>query len=127
MAFVTDTANKILDKILRNTDFTPATTIYTSLHTADPGNTGTAECTGGSYARLSTTFSAASGGATANTADLNFTGMPACTVTHVGLWSAVSAGTFWWGGALTASKTVGAGDTLKIAAGDLDVVLTVNA
>ena len=124
MAFTTVTANKIIDKILRNTDFTEATSVYVSLHTDDPGQTGTNEVTGGSYARQSVTFSAASSKATANTADLLFASMPSATVTYVGIWDASTSGNFWWGGALTASKTVSAGDTFKIPSGDLDVTLT---
>lgn len=124
MAFKTTTANKILDKVLRNTDFTPATTLYVSLHTADPGETGASEVTGGSYVRQAITFSAASAKATTNTADLLFASMPSATVTHVGLWDASTVGNFWWGSALSVSKAISAGDTFKIAAGDYDVSLT---
>lgn len=112
--------NKILDKTLRNTDFT-VTTVYVSLHTADPGETGASELTGGSYARQSASFDAAASGATANSGAINFTGMPAATITHVALWDASTAGNCLWSGALTASKTTNSGDTFQIAAGDLDV------
>lgn len=114
--------NKILDKVLRNTDFTVATP-YVSLHTADPGETGTSEVAGGSYARQSAAFDAAASGATSNSGVLNFTGMPACTVTHVAIWDASSAGNCLWTGAATASKTYGAGDTAQVAIGDLDVTI----
>ena len=124
MPFTIATANKILDKILRNTDFTASTTLYASLHTADPGESGTSEVAGGSYVRKVIAFNAASSKATTNTATIDFEGMPVATVTHVGLWSASTAGTFWWGGALTASKTTASGDTLRIAASDFDVTLT---
>lgn len=124
MAFTTDTGNKIIDMILRNTSFTPATTLYVSLHTADPGNTGASEVTGGSYARQTITFSAASNKTTTNIADVTFANMPATTVTHVGIFSAVSGGTFWWGSALDTQRTTTAGDTFKINAGDFDVALT---
>lgn len=124
MAFLTTTANKLLDKILKNTDFTPASSLYLSLHTADPGQDGSNEVSGGSYARKSVAFDSAASKATQNTADVEFTGMPSATVTHVGIWSALSGGTLWWTGALSASKTVGAGDSLKFPAGDIDVTLT---
>ena len=114
--------NKILDKVLSNTDFT-VTTVYVSLHTADPGETGGNEVSGGSYARQSAAFGSASAGTASNSATLSFTDMPAATITHVGLWDASTAGNFLWGGALTASKTTNAGDTFQIAAGDLDVSL----
>jgi hypothetical protein len=123
MAFITGTANKIIDKVLRGVDFTAATVWYVSLHTALPGDTGTSEVTGGSYARQSVTFNAAGTKATTNAAVLTFATMPAATVTHIGIWGASSAGTIWWQGALSAPKTVGAGDTFQIAAGDLDIAL----
>lgn len=114
----------IINHMLRNAAFTPVATIYTSLHTADPGETGASEVTGGSYARQTVTLSAASGGgATSSTNQLDFTNMPAVTVTHVGIWDALTAGNFYWGGALTTSKTLNGGDTFRIATGDLDITL----
>jgi hypothetical protein len=115
--------DSILEFFLRNDadTFTPAATIYLSLHTADPGETGADECTGGSYARQSIAFGAASSGAVANTGAISFTGMPAATVTHVALWDASSTGNCYWSGALTAPKTVGAGDTVSFAIGEVDV------
>ena len=124
MSFLTATANKVLDKILRNTDFTPATTVYLALHTSDPGGTGANEVTGGSYARQAIAFDAAATKHTQNSAQIDFTGMPATTVSHISLWSLASGGTEWWEGALTASKTTAAGDTLRFPAGDVDVDLT---
>lgn len=114
---------KILDKTFRNTDYT-VSGVYISLHTADPGETGASEATGGSYARQgATTFAVAASGATENSGAINFTGMPAATITHVGCWDASTSGNFLWGGALTASKTTNSGDTFTINAGDLDVAL----
>jgi hypothetical protein len=114
--------DELLDAVFSNGSFAVAT-CYISLHTADPGETGADECTGGSYARQQAAFDTASGGATANTDQEEFTSMPACTITHVGVWDAVSSGNFLWGGALSASKVVNSGDTVRIAAGDLDVTL----
>jgi hypothetical protein len=115
---------KILNKVFRGVDFT-VSSVYVSLHTGDPGETGTAEVTGGSYARAIATFDAAANpaGTTQNSANLQFTNMPASTITHVGLWDASSTGNFLWGGALVASKTLNAGDTFQINTGDLDITL----
>ena len=124
MPFTTATANKLIDKLLRNTDFVHPTSLYVSLHTADPGQTGTNEVTGGSYVRKAVTFTAGALKASANSGDVEFTGMPTITVTHIGLWSASTGGNFWWGGSLTVSKALTAGDTLKIPTGDLTVTLT---
>lgn len=117
--------NKILDHILRGVSgaWSAPATIYVGLHTADPGETGANEVNGGSYARQSASFSAAANGATANTDAINFTGMPAVTITHVSLWDAATNGNCLWSGPLIASKTTNAGDTFQIPAGDLDVSL----
>lgn len=123
-AFDTQVANMFLEELLRNNPQTWPTTIYVSLHTADPGEDGSNEATGGSYVRKVGTFDAAASKATTNSADISFTSMPGCTVTHAGLWTAESGGTFLWGGALAASKVVNSGDTFKLPQGDLDVNLT---
>ena len=117
--------NELLDALLNNGSFAGGATVYVSLHTADPGEDGANEVAGGSYARqASGGFAAAAGGTTDNDAIIDFTLMPAETMTHVGIWDAVTAGNFLVGGALTADKTTNAGDTFRIAAGDLDVTLT---
>lgn len=115
--------NKLGDT-LRNTSFTVAQA-YASLHSADPGETGASEISGGAgpYIRKAVTLSAFSSGASSNSAQLEWTGMPAVTLTHVGLWDAESAGNFLWGGALAASKIINAGDTFQIPIGDLDLSL----
>ncbi len=116
--------NKLLDHVLRNTAYSQPATVYASLHTADPALTGANEVTGGSYARQAAAFNAAAAKATANSGTIDFTGMPAATITHVGLWDALAAGNFLWGSAVTANKTTEAGDTYQIAIGDLDATVT---
>ena len=93
---------------------------YVSLHTADPGGSGTSEATGGSpaYARKAITWAAWSSGASSNTNALIFD-VPAGTYTHVGYWSAVSAGTYYGSRACTSQTFSGQG-TYTIAIGDLD-------
>jgi hypothetical protein len=114
--------DELLDAVFNNGSFAVATP-YVSLHTGDPGETGTSEVAGGSYARQSGSFAVASGGSCDSDAVLTFADMPAETVTHVGVWDAVSGGNFLWGGALTASKTTNAGDTFQIGSGDLTITL----
>ncbi|WHT21009.1 hypothetical protein N8J89_08060 [Crossiella sp. CA-258035] len=83
---------------------------WISLHTADPGTTGTAEVTGGSYARVQTTWgAAASGSRVGSQAVIN---VPAgTTITHWGIWSASTSGTFYYSGTLPASETFGSAGT----------------
>ena len=122
--FKTTAANAILDKILRNTDFTPPAALFMSLHTADPGETGANEVAGGSYARQSIAFAAAAAKHADNSGIISFAGMPACTVTHIGLWTLASGGVFWWAGTMSVNKSPAAGDTLQFAIADIDVNLT---
>lgn len=124
MPFTEATAHKVLNKILRNTDFTHPTALEVSLHTADPGATGANEVTGGSYARQSVTFEAPVSKTSDNTANLEWTGMPACTVSHVGLWDTEATPNFWWAGSVTVPKTLEAGDAFRVNLGDLDASLT---
>jgi hypothetical protein len=116
MTFGTAYANTLLDAALDGA--------YVSLHTGDPGSTGANEVTGGSYARQVPTYSAAASKEKPTSATCDFSGMPACTVTHVGAWTASSGGTFRIGGALTESKVVGSGATFRFSSGDLKGQLT---
>lgn len=85
------------------------TTIAThvSLHSADPGSTGTSEIT--AVGRKAATFAVGTDGDLDLTGVLNFTGgTPNAACTHVGLWSAGSGGTFRGGFALTGDQTLNA-------------------
>jgi hypothetical protein len=110
--------------IMRNTSVT-GFNAYVSLHTADPGNTGTSEVTGGSYARQLAGFGAPADDsgvrAITNGANVDFTGMPAATVTHFAIWDAATSGNPLYKEALTASRTTLAGDTVRFATGQLKV------
>jgi hypothetical protein len=88
---------------------------YISMHTADPGTTGTSEATGTAYARGSSTFPAASGGTGSTGGQASVTARTGSTTaaTHVGIWTAVSAGTFICGIALSVTENFStAGGTL---------------
>lgn len=125
--------NEILDHIFGAAAYTAPATVYVSLHTADPGDTGASEASGSGYARKdvtnnATNFPAASGGAKANGTAITFaqaTGnwSSSANMTHFGLWDAVTAGNFLGGGALAVAKPVLNGDTPSFAIGDLDITL----
>lgn len=112
----------ILDAVFNNVSLALATP-HVSLHTADPGETGANEVAGGTYVRQAAGWDPAGSGAVVLDGALDFTLMPAVTVTHVGIWSASTAGTFVWGGALSASKVVNAGDTFHFNDGAITVTL----
>jgi hypothetical protein len=112
----------LLDHFLGTTAYTAPSAVYVALYTAAPTDAGGGtEVSGGSYARQSAAFDAASSGATANTSNIDFSNMPACTVTAVGVFDASTGGNLLVHGTLSASKSVDAGDILRIAAGDLDI------
>lgn len=81
-----------------------ATGSWISLHTSDPGTTGTGEATGGSpaYARKQTTWTAGSSDGVVNGSAVNFD-VPAGTYGWIGVWTASTAGTFVGGFALSSS------------------------
>lgn len=86
---------------------------WISVHTSDPGTTGTSEATGGSpaYARKQTTWTSSTGGVVNGsqvTVDL-----PAGTYTYIAVWSASTSGTFIDKAAIT-STTLGAQGQLLI-------------
>lgn len=108
--------NRVLDAVFNGLSLS-VTTAYLSLHTADPALTGSNEVTGGSYARQTIATASASGGSVANTGVIAFDDMPAVTVTHVGVWDALTVGNFLYGKNVSASKTYGAGDRAEVAIG----------
>lgn len=103
---------------LRNTSLAVAN-VYIKLHIGDPGEDGTGNAAG-EATRQVVTFAAASGGSMASNADATWTNVSTTeTLSHVSLWDASTAGNCLWSGALTASKSVTAGDTFTIASGAL--------
>lgn len=117
--------NKVLDHVLGTTSYTMPST-YLALFTVAPtDSTAGTEATGGSYARqsLSGLFNSASGGAASNNANIDFAGMPACTIVAIGIMDNSTGGNLLVHGTLTANKVLDAGDTLRIASGDLDITI----
>lgn len=121
---------EILDHVLGGADYTRPATVYVSLHTSDPGETGTNETSGTDYARKSVTnndtnWPAASAGNKSNGTAITFatpgSGGWSSPVTHFGIWDASTNGNFLFGGALSVSKTINQGDVVSFGVGDLDV------
>ncbi|MBO88194.1 MAG: hypothetical protein CMP14_01620 [Rickettsiales bacterium] len=116
---------KVLDHILSTTAYTMPSGIYLALSTGSFGEdaSGT-ELSGNAYARQGdVAFSAASGGTTSNSANIEF---PAATgswgsVSHWALFDASSSGNMLIHGAFSAAKTITTGDILRVNAGDLDI------
>lgn len=121
----TTAENRALDWILGLASTAPTTPLKVALVTAagTDGAAGT-EVTGGSYARQNLAVAAAVNGATSNSADLVWTGMPAATVVGVEVWDNAGTPVRLWYGALTASRTVAAGDELRLPAASLTFSLS---
>ena len=114
--------NKLIDHFLGTTSYTMPAAVYVGLFTVTPGEAaGGTEVTGGSYARQAATFTGAASGATSNDTNIDFTGMPAATTVAIGIFDASTSGNMLLYGSLTVNKTTDAGDTLRIATGDLDI------
>lgn len=121
-------ANKMLDHIFGVASYTtPGTSIYTSLHTVDPGLTGASEVSGNAYARVQVTaWDSPTDGATANTNAITYpTPTPSDwgTITHKGIWDAASGGNFLIAANLDASLVTASGTAPVDNAGEFDVVV----
>ena len=119
--------NAIINATLRATTFTSPSTIYVSLHTADPTDAGTGtEVSGGSYARKTVTFGAPSNGVTSSNADVTFDTATANwgTITHIGLWDALTTGNLLYHTALDIPKVIDTNDIFKINSGALTVTIS---
>lgn len=116
--------NEILDHILGTGAYTMPTTVYVGLSTGsfNDDNSGT-ELSGSNYARESISFGAASSGTASNDAAVEFNAATGSwgTVSHFGIFDALTSGNLLIHGALTAGKLIETGDILKIAIGDMDI------
>lgn len=129
MAFSQYLADEILDWIKGGAFPSALSNVYISIHTADPGSTGgAADATNtvtGSANRASIASSAftAPANATGGGREISNTGVvlitanavngSAQTITHFGVWDAVTAGNFLASGTLTTPVTVQSGDTVQ--------------
>jgi len=128
MSFSNFLETEILDHVFAGNAYTAPSTIYLSLHTANP----TEDASGGGeistsnsgYGRQTAAFSVTNNQATTsaavewNTATSNWG-----TITHIGVWDASTSGNMLAYSALTDSKTVNSGDVIRINAGQLTISL----
>jgi hypothetical protein len=119
-----------LDHVFAGSAYTAPTTLYVGLYTTAPTDSGGGtEVSGGNYSRVavtpSSTFAAATNGATTNTATITFPTASANwgTVVAFGIFSLSTAGDMLAYADLTLSKQVQNGDTASFAIGDIDITL----
>jgi hypothetical protein len=125
---------EIMDHIFNGSDgagsvYTPPATIYLSLHTADPTDTGSLanECTGTAYVRKAIAFHAAATRAIQQDGVVTFTqaGGAWGTITHWGICDAETEGNMLAYGAFAVQKTIVTGNTASVA--DSEVIITATA
>lgn len=137
MSFTNFLEQKVLEHVFRNVAYTSPTALYVGLFTTTPSDsTAGTEVSGGSYARQTVAFSFTSGdpSSVTNTAQITFPTSTASwgTVTHAGIYDALTGGNFLAYAELTLSsdfatsnpKTIATGDIFRISAGNLQVRLT---
>ena len=122
------TANAVLNAYWNQTNITAPTAIWLQLHVGDPGANGTANVAAETTRKdVTAVFAAASAGAVTSDTAVTWTSVAGTEdFTHWTLWSASSAGTFYWSGTITANAVV-AGDTFTFPIGDLDISITTGA
>lgn len=117
--------NQLLDALVGTSAYSVTTPIKLALMTANGSDSapGT-EVTGGSYARQTIAFDAASSGSIANNAAISFTGMPSCTVVGIEIWDSAGSPKRLAYGPLTNSRTVTSGDTVQFASSAVTLSLS---
>lgn len=114
----------VLNAICNNSSFAVAQ-VYVSLHTADPGDaSGANELTDSGYARKASSFGAAvsPGGTCANDAEVLGNAIADAgpfSVSHFGIWDAVSGGNYLGSAALATTKVFSQGDVPRFPVGAL--------
>ena len=127
--------NKVLDHVLTATAYTAPSTRYLGLFTNTSGQaaanleagtlTDEVSTSGTGYSRKAVTFAAASGGTSVTNATVTFDAATANwgSITHVAVMDAATGGQVLFWGAVTTSKTIEAGDTFQVTAGNLTISL----
>jgi hypothetical protein len=113
-------ANQWLN-MLKATAFTAPAATWVELHTGDPGASGTANVSVGSTTRLQVTtanWNNAASGSISMAASIGpwTNGGTSETITHIAVFSASSAGTFYFSAALTSSQAWASGNTFTLTA-----------
>jgi hypothetical protein len=101
-----------------------ASVAWVSLHTDDPGVSGSAEVTGGAYTREGATWAAAASASVSISASVVFDVPGSTTIDHLGYWSASSGGTFFGSRALDTAQTYATAGTYTIAVGNITESIT---
>lgn len=120
MSSLSDYAETLLANFIANAQTaTRPTSWYLALFTAAPSDAGGGtELSGLGYARQAITFGAAASGVVSNTSTHTYTASGGSwgTVTHYGIFDAITTGNLLWHGALTTPRTIADTESLTVAA-----------
>lgn len=122
--------NKLLDHITGKASYTAPTNTYLALYTVAPtdSTSGTEVTASNGYARQQISWGAATSGQISTNATIRFPDVGTATgawgtVVAIGILDAVSGGNLLWYGALSATVTIGNGDTYSITSGGLTLTI----
>jgi hypothetical protein len=104
--------NLLLDGLAGGVDFV-------SLHTGDPGASGSVEVSASPYARKSVDWAAAASGSVQSASTIVFDVPGSTTINHLGYWSASTSGSFYGSRALDTAQTYATPGTYTIAVGNI--------
>lgn len=117
-------ANSFLDAVARAVAYSEAG-VWVKLHLGDPGSAGTSNAAVETTRQQATFGAGAASRAISNTVAVEWLLVSTTeTYTHVSLWDASVAGNFLGRDDLSSSAPVEAGDTFRIAIGELDLTFT---
>jgi len=132
MSFTDFLELEVLDQLFGGLDYAEPVNWFIGLSTTTPTDAGGnfTEPVGNGYARVSiandkVTWTTAAAGALENAIEVIFAQATGSwgTVTHFGIFDALTAGNLVATGALGTAKLIDNGDTAKFAVGDLDITL----
>ena len=111
--------------LLAQTPTAPTAPFKLHLFTSDPTETGAAgtEVSGGAYVAQTIAFTTESGGAAANSAQIDFPAATASwgTITHIGIKDSAGTPVMYWYAPLSASVTINNTDIFRVNVGDISV------
>ena len=123
---------KVLDLLFKSTAYT-APSAYIGLFTTSPTDSASgSEVSGSGYARIqidnkmSSATAGSDNSSILNSSTITFAAASGCSwgsITHIGIFDALSSGNLLAHGALLASKTIGDGDTFSISSNNLTITI----
>jgi hypothetical protein len=124
MALGLMTKNRLLNKLLRNRNFSIGS-VWVSLHAGDPGTVGADELSGRGYERQQGSFNDAAEGRAHNNVTMDYEDLPESDVAGFGLWDSKDGegSLFLGGGIFLDVQHVPPGNTYRIPIGNLDISL----